>query len=206
MRIGARPSSVDRRRSNSHKLKETTASFTLAWGRTLRWAPMVGARCQQCQICGFDLFVGHSPKSWTLILLGPFQLRMFCDLCMEGGRGTQGGCGVSLSEHSKPTWAHSCVTAPGDPALAGAWMGSSPEVPSDPNNSVIIRSCVSLLVKLCWCNPRAQLGSPWSEAAKFSEKNELLPPDNEEGFYVWIYTQQLYLISLDLCYTGQTHQ
>ena len=51
----------------------------------------------------------------------------------------QGGCGVSFSGDVQTLPGQGPVQpAVGDPALAGGWAGWSPEVPSNPDHSVIL--------------------------------------------------------------------
>jgi len=75
----------------------------------------------------------------------------------------QGGCGVSLSgDIQAPPGQGPMQPALGDPASTGGWTGGSPEVPSNPQHSVILCEhlcclCCRQPVLACSCHPARAL-------------------------------------------------
>ena len=91
---------------------------------------------QQCTVreqgsMGTNWNTGSSIQTWGRTSL------------LWGWQSTGTGCperlwSLLLWRYSRPTWTPTCATCCSKPALAGGWTWWSPEVPSNPCNSVIL--------------------------------------------------------------------
>lgn len=89
-------------------------------------------------ICGYKTRSnGLTPQRRKLYVLTCGRTSLWSG-CQSSGTGyPEGWWSLLLCRYSRLVWTPTCVKYHREPALAGGWTGGSPEVPSNPCDSVI---------------------------------------------------------------------